>query len=276
MNMLLQVPSTTAAHNWSQEFRSGTSQHWLVIGVCASLMVIWCITGKRLLACDTEDGRSKERRLRHWIGWFIILSQSVILIRRLIPGQWDVQDSLPLHMCRWTVWIVGWSMLTRNPKARALTLFWGLALSTQVFFTPFIKEGHGSLGFWVYWLNHLQIVGVALYDVVVLGYRPRFKDLRFAVLAGVGFSVFVFVVNIVLGTNYAYLGSANHDEASIIDVLGAYPMRAVWMVVGGAMVMGIVYLFSAGAMRLRTQVLKKPPPRFIDSDPPNPPIDNTE
>jgi len=64
MNMLLQVPSTTAAHNWSQEFRSGTSQHWLVIGVCASLMVIWCITGKRLLACDTEDGRSKERRLK--------------------------------------------------------------------------------------------------------------------------------------------------------------------------------------------------------------------
>lgn len=264
--MLLQTQITTTAYDWAQEFRVGTWQHWTVIGVCALLMMIWCASGRRLLNRETDEGRTKERKLRHWIGWFIVISQSIILIRRLTPGQWDLQDSLPLHMCRWTVWIVGWSMLTLNPKARALTLFWGLALSTQVFFTPFIKEGHGSLGFWIYWLNHLQIVGVGVYDVVVLGYRPKFKDLRFGVLAGVAFSMLVFVINIVLGTNYAYLGSANHDEASIIDVLGPYPLRAVWMVLGGAVVMGVVYLFSFGAMRLRTRVFKKPPPRFIGPD----------
>ncbi len=272
--MLLQIQTTTATHDWSQEFRTGTSQHWLVVGACALIIAAWCIIGKRLLADDSDIGRSKERKLRHWIGWFIIISQSLIFFRRFTPGQWDLQDSLPLHMCRWSVWIVAWAMLTLNPKARALTLFWGLGLSTQVFLTPFLKEGHGSLGFWIYWINHVQIVGVGVYDILVLGYRPKLRDLRFAVLAGVGYSVLVFLLNLALGTNYAYLGAGNHEGKSIIDALGPYPWRALWMIIGGAAVMGLVYLFSLLAMTIRTRVLNKPPPRLIESDRSNPSINN--
>jgi len=266
--MLPLFQSTTSSYNWAHEFRAGTWQHWTVVGVCALLMVIWCANGRRWLNRDTDEGREKERKLRHWIGWFIVVSQSFIFVRRFLPGQWDLQESLPLHMCRWDVWIVAWAMLTLNRKARALTLFWGLGLSTQVFFTPFLKEGHGSLAFWIYWLNHLQIVGVAVYDVAALGYRPKFKDLCFGVATGVGFAALVFILNIVLGTNYAYLGSGDHAAASIIDMLGPYPWRAVWMVVGAASVMVALYLFSAGAMRIRTKVFKKSMPRFVESDPP--------
>ena len=255
--------SVSSSYDWALEFRAFTPQHWIVVGVCAALMLTWCIVGLRLLGKGTEEGRQLERRIRRSIGWFIVVSQGLIFIRRFMPGQWDLDESLPLHMCRWTVWIVAWAMLTLNRKARALTLFWGLGLSSQVFLTPFLKEGHGSLGFWVYWLNHLQIVGVALYDVVVLGYRPNFKDFVFATLAGIGFGVLVFGINIVLGTNYAYLGAGEHPGASLIDVLGPYPWRAFWLIVGCAAIFVIVYLFSVGAMALRTRVLKKPPPRFV-------------
>ncbi|MBO6513409.1 MAG: TIGR02206 family membrane protein [Phycisphaerales bacterium] len=249
-------------YSWSEEFRAFTLQHWIVVGVCLLITIAWCVVGRALLSGESPN-YSKERTIRHWVGWFIVISQSLIFLRRFLPGQWDLDDSLPLHMCRWTVWIVAWAMLTLDRRARSMTLFWGLGLSTQVFFTPFLKEGHGSLAFWIYWLNHLQIVGVAIYDIVVLGYRPTLKDLRFGILTGIGFAVLVFILNILLGTNYAYLGSADHDSASIIDKLGPYPYRAIWMVVGSAIVMIFVYLISLGSLTLRTRVLKKSPPRFI-------------
>lgn len=260
LGMLTNVDA--AGYKWSEEFRAFTTQHWTVIAICFLIMAVWCVIGRVLLRGDSPNFTA-ERKLRHWIGWFIVLSQTFIFIRRFLPGQWDLEDSLPLHMCRWTVWIVAWAMLTLDRRARSLTLFWGLALSTQVFFTPFLKAGHGSLGFWIYWLNHLQIVGVAVYDIVVLGYRPNLKDLRFGILTGIGFAVLVFILNIILGTNYAYLGSTHHESASIIDKLGPYPYRALWMVLGSALVMTAVYLASTGLMTLRVRVFKRPPPRFI-------------
>lgn len=260
----MSIPAANA-YSWAQEFRSFTPQHWTVVAVCAGIMALWCVIGRFLLS-NAETGRARERVFRHWTGWFIVVTQSFIFIRRFMPGHWDIQESLPLHMCRWDVWIVAWLMLTLNRKARALTLFWGLGLSTQVFFTPFLKDGHGSLSFWIYWLNHLQIVGVAVYDIVALGYRPNFKDLRFAIIAGIGFAVLVFVLNILLGTNYAYLGPKDHDAASVIDKLGPYPWRAIWMVAGSAMIMVILYLFSKLVWTIRTQILGKAPPRFIESD----------
>lgn len=264
--MLLQIQSSSGAYDWSLEFRAWTPQHWTVVGVCAGLVILWCLFGRYQLARG-EAGRVKERVFRHWIGWSIVITQSFIFIRRFLPQHWDINESLPLHMCRWDVWIVAWAMLTLNRRARALTLFWGLGLSSQVFITPFLKEGHGELAFWIYWLNHLQIVGVAVYDVVTLGYRPDFKDLVFAMLTGIGFGVLVFVLNIVLGTNYAYLGSGQHPGESIIDVLGPYPWRAFFLIAGCAVVFVVMYLFSISAMTLRTRAFKKPLPRFIESDP---------
>jgi hypothetical integral membrane protein (TIGR02206 family) len=261
--MLMQIQSSSGAYDWSVEFHAWTSQHWIVVGVCAGLMALWCIVGRVFLSSGSEQGKLKERKLRHWIGWFILITQTFIFIRRFTPAHWDINDSLPLHMCRWDVWIVAWAMLTLNRKARALTLFWGLGLSSQVFVTPFLKEGHGSLGFWIYWLNHLQIVGVAVYDVVVLGYRPNYKDFVFATLAGIGFGVLVFVLNIILGTNYAYLGSGQHPGESVIDLLGPYPWRAFFLILGCAVVFVVMYGFSVGAMAFRTKILGKPPPRFV-------------
>jgi len=251
------LPEIVQSYDWANEFRAFTSFHWLVTGTCFAMMIVCCVIGKRLLA-KSED---HEYRFRKLIAWSILITQGFIFIRRMV--YFDLHDSLPLHMCRLGVFIAAWHLFTLDRRARALTLFWGLGLSSQIFFTPYIKEGYGHLSFWIYWLNHIQIVGVAVYDIVVLGYRPNLRDLRFATIAGVVYALATIGLNILLGTNYSYLGAGQHEGASLVDKLGPFPQRTIWMIVGAAIIFALIYGISRLSLYIRTGVLKKPPPRFV-------------
>ena len=163
-------------------------------------------------------------------------------------------------------------MLTLNPRARALLLFWGIALSSQALVSPMITDGADSWAFWIYWINHTQIIGAALYDVVVLGYRPNRKALFAGMLWGTAYGIFAVGFNAVLGTNYTYLGKGAHNAPSLVDQLGPYPLRTVWMILGGNLLCVILYIGSRGMLMIRTGLLKKPQPRMFEAADFQPPL----
>ena len=255
------MPEAVSSYDWASEFRAFTSFHLVVLLVCFGSMIAFCIIGRQLLRRDLEQGGDREARFRKLLAWSILVTQGFILARRIV--YFDLQDSLPLHMCRLGVWIAAWQLFTLDRRARALTCFWGIGLSAQVFFTPFIKVGYGDLSFYIYWLNHLQIVGCAVYDIVVLGYRPNARDLRFASVWGVFYAAVTIGLNAMLGTNYSYLGSGEHEGVSLVDKMGPYPLRTLWMSLGALLVFALIYGVSKLAMYLRVVVLKKPLPRYI-------------
>jgi hypothetical integral membrane protein (TIGR02206 family) len=258
-NQLSQDP---LPYNWATEFRAFSSYHLLVVLICTGIMVGCCLIGKRLLGNKpTPDSLDREARFRKLIAWSIILSQAFINIRRMV--YFDLQDSLPLHMCRLGVWIAAWHLLTLDRRARSLTLFWGIGLSAQVFFTPFVKAGYTDITFWIYWLNHLQIVGVAIYDITVLGYRPNLKDLGFASVLGVLYAIITIGFNWILGTNYSYLGAGTHEGVSLVDKLGPYPQRTIWMCLGALFVFLMIYTASSVMQMIRSRFFKKHPSLFI-------------
>lgn len=254
------APPTTG-YDWASEFHAFTGFHWVVLAICLGSMIALCLIGRQLLRADLRVGGEREAQFRKLLAWSIILTQGFITIRRMID--FDLQDSLPLHMCRLGVWIAAWQLFTLNRNARALTCFWGIGLSAQVFFTPFINVGYSDLSFWIYWLNHLQIVGCAVYDISVLGYRPSGRDLRFASFWGVVYAIITIGLNWVLGTNYSYLGSGTHEGASLVDQMGPYPQRTLWMIIGALVVFALIFGVSQLALYIRTRLLGKPPPRFI-------------
>lgn len=249
--------SASPAYRWVDEFHAFTGFHWLVLVVCFGSMVVCCVIGKQLLR-RSEEHEARSRRL---LGWSILITQGFIFVRRMVF--FDVQDSLPLHMCRLGVFIAAWQLFTLDRRARSLTLFWGIGLSAQIFFTPYLEVGYGHLSFWIYWLNHVQIVGCAVYDIVVLGYRPDWRDLRFASIAGVVYAIITIGFNIMLGTNYSYLGAGTHEGTSIVDKMGPFPQRTIWMIIGALGIFALIYGVSKLAMLVRTVVLRKPPPRFV-------------
>lgn len=256
-------------YSWAEEFHAFTLFHYLLLAICLASFVIFSIVGKRLLTHDLESGTHYERTFRHVLAWSIILSQAFFFIRRLTPSHWDIQDSLPMHLCRWMVWIAAWALLTHNRRMRAFLLFGGIGLSTQAFFSPMITYGMGSMGFWIYWINHTQIVGAAIYDLSVLGYRPTRKDLHIAIIWGTAYAIFTIAINLLLNTNYSYLGRGAHQQSSIVDQLGPFPGRVVWMILGAWLIFGFIYIVSKLMFIIRTRVLKLDPPLMIgqlDSD----------
>ena len=235
---------------WLHHFEAFTAFHGVVVGVCAAVMVAAVGVGRRLMGLDAADGGRREVRFAQGIGWSIAAWQAFATVWRVLPGQWDLNESLPFHLCRWTGWIAAVCLIAGHRPgwrwSRSLMFFWGLGLSVHGFVTPMWNDGAATVAFWLYWMGHLQIVGVAVYDLAVRGFAPGVKDLAFALGAGVVYVLVVVVVNVSLGTNYSYLGSGVYEGTSVVDLLGRYPER-MYKMIGGAMVL---FVLMYGAARV--------------------------
>ncbi|QKK09039.1 MAG: TIGR02206 family membrane protein [Planctomycetota bacterium] len=175
----------------------------------------WCGSGRR----------SRGRRWR--LVWY------------LLPRNFDWYESLPLHLCDLAAWVAPLALLTQLRWLRSLLYFWGIGLSTQAFFTPVVEGGYGHFSYWLFFVGHLHIVGSAVYDVVVLGYRPRLRDWGVVTLLSLAWIVPVTVFNVLMDVNYGYTGNTAPGGTTLIDYLGPWPWRI------GTIVLGSQVLFAA-------------------------------
>jgi hypothetical integral membrane protein (TIGR02206 family) len=154
--------------------------------------------------------------LTHWIvlhGWL------------LLPQNFALGRSLPIHICDLTALLVPVTLLCHQRIWAALLYFWGIGFSLQGLITPDLALGLYHPLFWLFWLHHASIVGTAVYMIVVHRFRPTRRDYWWAVRGGFIYLIFVFPLNIRFGFNYGYLGNAEPSQPSLIDWLGAWPWR---------------------------------------------------
>lgn len=186
---------------------------------------------------------SRESKLRAWVGWSTLITQALMLIYYIRPSRFVLSESLPLHICDLAGWIGGAALVTQKHWLRTLCYYWGFGLCTQAFFTPIVTQGFGHIKFWLYWINHMQIVGCAAYDLVVLRYRPMWRDC-FAAAGQTFLYAIVLMVpfNWWLGTNYAYTGPSQPNTTTILDALGSWPRRLLLIMPLAALVLVIITL----------------------------------
>jgi hypothetical integral membrane protein (TIGR02206 family) len=210
-----------AAADWMNRFRPFTTFHLVVVLLCGLAIVGACWLGTRW------RGTPAEERLRVWWAWSIVVSQGAALVWWFWPSHFDPAEDLPLQLCRIMAWVSAIAMFTTLPPFRALLYFWGLGLCFQGFVTPLRLDGLSHPYFWIFWIGHLQIVGSALYDLIVRGYRPTKWDYRFTLVAGLVFFLVISAINLGFGWNYAYLGTGKYRTRNVIDLLGPWPQRAI-------------------------------------------------
>jgi hypothetical integral membrane protein (TIGR02206 family) len=141
----------------------------------------------------------------------------------------DPRTGLPLQLCDVNGLLAPLALLSGWRAARATLYFWTAALTVQAFIQPALTAGPTSLVFWAFWTAHSLIAACAVYDIVVLGYRPCWSDLGRALAVSAAYVALVVPINVWLGSNYGFLGNPAdaHEIPPFINALGPWPQRAI-------------------------------------------------
>ena len=134
----------------------------------------------------------------------------------------DVDVSLPLHICRLTWIAVAVALWTHRPLPVALAFFWGGLLSSQAVLTPSLGEDFPDVRYLAFWALHLMEVWAAAYLVVGLRLVPRWRDLGATIAATLVWAAAAMTFNAAVGTNYGYL-MRKPGSGSLLDLLGPWP-----------------------------------------------------
>lgn len=233
-----------AAHSgWAFEFSLFGPLHVVTVALLLGAMAASIVLGRRW------RGTVRERMLRHaWIGSTLVW-QTIAVAWYLWPSHFDMVESLPLHMCDLAAWIAPFALLTQKRLLRTLLFFWGIGLSTQAFVTPVVDGGVDTVTFWLFWIGHTQIVGSAVYDVGVLGYRPTWRDYLSVTAVNIACLAIILPFDLWTGTNYWYVGNMRPEHPTLIDRLGPWPLRVVWMFLIAQAVLALMWVVFAAAGR---------------------------
>lgn len=239
MNGLL---AQAAPFDWRVDFRSFTAIHFLTVAAFGAAMIGSCWVGRQW------RGTARERRFRVAWGWVILVYQMWYTAWYLMPWRFEWRVSLPLQLCDLAAFVAGLAMVTSWRPWRSILYFWGLGLSTQAFFTPTLQFGVLHIKFWMFWIGHTMIVGSAVYDVVVGGYRPRWRDLWFVLAATYALCLTMFYLDVLMTDlvgspiSYWYIGPSKPENPTVIDKLGPWPLRVATII--GIVVAEFVVLWA--------------------------------
>lgn len=205
-------------------FAPFTVAHGVTVLLCALAITALCILGLKR--------PNNLHSICLAMGVFGLLWELVNVTYFCRPSAFKWGTSLPLQICDLAGFIAPIAILTQQRIFRTLLYFTAFALSTQAFITPIISHGPDHFEFWVFWVSHTIIVGYAIFDVLVLGYRPGLQDLLVTMALGLVYLGVVLLTNHLLRdslANYGFVANVNLKAPTLLDKLGPWPLRVVWI-----------------------------------------------
>ncbi len=204
------------------EFHPFSPIHFLTVLIAAAITVTLCAAGRR-------GAEASEFRLRSWWvrGIWVVQTLNLIYYATLRPV--NFAECLPLHVCDIMGWVAGVSLATQHPWARVASVYFGICLCSQAFATPIVQVGPDTARFWLFFVGHLQIVGSAIYELAVLGFVPRWRHAGMAMVMLCLYGALMLPLNIATTWNYGFVGNSAPEAPTIIDALGPWPHRLLWL-----------------------------------------------
>lgn len=138
-------------------------------------------------------------------------------------GYWDVSFTLPLQLCSISLLLCLVLLATNLRWVFQIVFFLGGAGALQALITPELFVGFPHFRFIQFFITHMLIIWVALYYLLVKGYRPTSKGLLHAFLFLNAAAAVAFLANMLTGGNYMFL-ARKPTNASLLDYLGPYPI----------------------------------------------------
>ena len=186
----------------------------------ALLWVVW--------ACARPD--PERRHVEQMLAYANLTLWIVIRLYLVTPEQFQWSVWLPLGMCDIVSLLASLKLLHPHNRWLSIALYFGgVGLCTNALITPDLTEGPRQFEFWAFWLRHAVIMVVAVYDLVVLRFRPNWDDWRHACFGGLAYVALVSAINIPFRFNFGFMGDSLPGNPSVLDFLGSWPMRLVWV-----------------------------------------------
>lgn len=208
--------------DWLDHFEAFSPLHFVTLAAWAAWTAAIVILRRTLREPDSS-------RLDHSLGITGLIAWLAVNAWWLAPANFKWEQSLPLQVCDVAALAAPLALLTTKRPIRAILYFWGLGLSSQGLITPIVRVGPAHMEFWAAWINHGVIGSFAIYDLAARGYRPTRHDCRTAIAAAAAFIAIMLPINIAFGWNYAYVGDSRPGAPTLLDHLGPWPLRILWI-----------------------------------------------
>lgn len=209
-------------------FAQGSIVHGFCLLVCLSGVLVTVRLARRL-----RDTASAARLLRHCLIAGCLVSWVLSNGYGLLGGRFSWSESLPLQFCNLANLLGAHALATRHRSSQSLMYFWSFALCIWAFLTPSLYVGPSHLWFWLFWLYHLCIPISTSWILVADRFQPTWRDWRISVISTLTYMAALAMLDAVTGWNYGFVGPSKPSQANLLDFLGPYPLRLVWMALIG-------------------------------------------
>jgi hypothetical integral membrane protein (TIGR02206 family) len=218
-----------------QTFTAWSVLHVAMLAAIAASLAV-AVTLRRRSADATA------RRFERAVGaaYLVLWAATFVWLHR--QPDYDPTTDWPLQLCHWAAVAAALALLTQRRTCQTLAYFWGLALCTQALVTPNLTDGPAMWPFWFFWTTHAMAVGVPLYDVLARGYRPGWRDYALASAGAAVYVAIVLPIDLATGWNYGFVGPSRPEVATIVDLLGPWPRRLLFVAAIAAAAMAVAML----------------------------------
>ncbi|MBN1430826.1 MAG: TIGR02206 family membrane protein [Anaerolineae bacterium] len=209
--------------------------HLVALGVVVLINVVVCFFWRH----PSEAGR---RRFCYGLSAILLINESLFHLWAITTGQWSIQVYLPFHLCSILVYVTPIMLITKNYRMYEFCYFLGLGAAMQALLTPDAGAyDFPHIRFLTAIISHASMVTAALYMTVIEGFRPTWKSLRNTIVALNLYMIPVFILNMLIGSNYLFI-NRKPDTASMIDMLGPWPWYILSLEAVGLAVFLLLYL----------------------------------
>ncbi len=226
-------------------FTQGSVLHLFCLVVCLILTTVAATLARR----DLREGRANSV-IRDGIAAGCVLSWCLSNGYGILPGKFSWDQSLPLHFCNLANLIGAVAVRYRFRTAQSLMYFWTFGLCLWAFLTPSLYVGPLDPWFWLFWLYHVFILISVIWILVADRFRPGWRDCGRSLILTLIYMAILTVLDYFTGWNYGFVGPSVPDQTTILDFLGPYPIRLLWMALVGT---GIFALLLVPWIRWRPE-----------------------
>lgn len=149
----------------------------------------------------------KGKKITEIIIIFLLLgNETLYYLIAIVDGTFDIRTSLSLHLCGFSVFMVSYTVYTKNKNFFSLCYFWSIG-ALQAILTPDITKSFPSLRFVQFFSAHGTICFGVIYLIVVEKFRPTWSSLFKTVFITLILIAIVGLFNYTFDANYMFLSN---------------------------------------------------------------------